>query len=179
VSYVKQTGMTNNAAATAEGATKPTSSVAVARFQDWIGKITNLERVTDETIEDAPQFWALVQQDGVLGVSRKFEIELLAGVGLPGINGLLNRSVVAGGLNYPSGFLTPTVVTPVTNVVIGGAVGSGASEFHGGLADTRPEVHSPNGLHQGHGGGRGSVAGGHRHSRDLLLRAGCHGAESH
>jgi HK97 family phage major capsid protein len=126
VSYVKQTGMTNNAAATAEGATKPTSSVAVARFQDWIGKITNLERVTDETIEDAPQFWALVQQDGVLGVSRKFEIELLAGVGLPGINGLLNRSVVAGGLNYPSGFLTPTVVTPVTNVVIGGAVGSGA-----------------------------------------------------
>lgn len=127
VSYVKQTGMVNNAAATAEGATKPTSSVSVARYQDWIGKITNLERVTDETIEDAPQFWALVQQDGVLGVSRKFEVELLAGVGLPGINGLLNRSVVAGGLNYPSGFLTPTVVTPVTNVVIGGAAGSGAA----------------------------------------------------
>jgi hypothetical protein len=69
VSYVKQTGMTNNAAATPEGATKPTSSVAVARYSDTIGKITNLERVTDETIEDAPQFWALVQQDGVLGVS--------------------------------------------------------------------------------------------------------------
>lgn len=127
VSYVKQTGMTNNAAATPEGATKPTSSVAVARFTDTIGKITNLERVTDETIEDAPQFWALVQQDGVLGVSRKFEVELLAGTGMPGINGLLNRNAPAGGLAYPSGFLTPTVVTPVTNIVIGGGVGSGAS----------------------------------------------------
>lgn len=127
VSYVKQTAMTNNAAATPEGATKPTSSVAVARYTDTIGKITNLERVTDETIEDAPQFWALVQQDGVLGVTRKFEVELLAGTGLPGINGLLNRNAPAGGLSYPSGFLLPTVVTPVTNVVIGGGVGSGAS----------------------------------------------------
>jgi HK97 family phage major capsid protein len=127
VSYVKQTGMTNNAAATPEGATKPTSSVAVARYTDTIGKITNLERVTDETIEDAPQFWALVQQDGVLGVSRKFEVELLAGTGMPGINGLLNRNEAAGGLAYPSGFLAPTVVTPVTAVVIGGGVGSGAT----------------------------------------------------
>lgn len=127
VSYVKQTGMTNNAAATPEGATKPTSSVAVARYTDTIGKITNLERVTDETIEDAPQFWALVQQDGVLGVSRKFEVELLAGTGMPGINGLLNRNAPAGGLAYPSGFLAPTVVTPVTAVVIGGGLGSGAS----------------------------------------------------
>jgi HK97 family phage major capsid protein len=127
VSYVKQTGMTNNAAPTPEGATKPTSSIAVARYTDTIGKITNLERVTDETIEDAPQFWALVQQDGVLGVSRQFEVELLAGVGLPGINGLLNRNAPAGGLSYPSGFLQPTVVTAVTNVVIGGQVGSGAT----------------------------------------------------
>jgi HK97 family phage major capsid protein len=127
VSYVKQTGMTNNAAATPEGATKPTSSIAVARYTDTIGKITNLERVTDETIEDAPQFWALVQQDGVLGVTRKFEVELLAGTGMPGILGLLTRNAPAAGLSYPSGFLAPTVVTPVTNVVIGGGVGSGAS----------------------------------------------------
>lgn len=127
VSYVKQTAMNNNAAATPEGATKPTSSVAVARYTDTIGKITNLERVTDETIEDAPQFWALVQQDGVLGVSRRFEVELLAGTGLPGINGLLNRNAPAGGLSYPSGFLAPTVVTAVTNVSIGGGVGSGTT----------------------------------------------------
>lgn len=127
VSYVKQTAMNNNAAATPEGATKPTSSVAVARYSDTIGKITNLERVTDETIEDAPQFWALVQQDGVLGVSRKFEVELLAGVGLPGILGLLTRNAPGAGLSYPSGFLIPTTVTPVTNVSIGGGVGSGTS----------------------------------------------------
>lgn len=127
VSYVKQSAITNNAAATPEGATKPTSSIAVVRYTDNIGKITNLERVTDETIEDAPQFWALVQQDGVLGVSRKFEVELLAGTGLPGINGLLNRNAPAGGLSYPSGFLRPATVTAVTSVVIGGATGSGAA----------------------------------------------------
>lgn len=127
VSYVKQTAFNNNAAPTPEGATKPTSSIGVTRYSDTIGKITNLERVTDETIEDAPQFWALVQQDGVLGVSRRFEVELLAGTGMPGINGLLNRNAAAGGLSYPSGFLVPATVTAVTNVVIGGAAGSGSA----------------------------------------------------
>lgn len=127
VSFVKQTAMTNNAAAVPEGATKPTSTIAVKRFSDEVGKIANLERVTDETIQDAPQFWSLVQQDGIMGVGRKSEIELLAGVGLPGINGILNRHAVSSALSYPSGFNTPTTVAAVTNLVIGGAVGSGAA----------------------------------------------------
>jgi HK97 family phage major capsid protein len=124
--YVKETAYNNNAAATPEGATKPTSSSGVTRYTEQVGKITNLERVTDEMIQDAPYFWALVQRRGVQGVGRKEEIELLAGTGMPGINGLLNRSAPGSGLSYPSGFLTPTTVTAITNLVIGGAVGSGA-----------------------------------------------------
>lgn len=125
VSYVREETFTNNAAAVPEGATKPTSQSGVKRYSEQIGKIANLERVTDEMIQDAPYFWALVQRRGVFGVTRKEEIELLVGTGMPGINGLYNRSVAAGGLSYPAGFNTPTVVTPVTNVVIGGAPGAG------------------------------------------------------
>ncbi len=124
--YVKETAYNNNAAATPEGATKPTSSSAVARYTEQVGKITNLERVTDEMIQDAPYFWALVQKRGVQGVGRKEEVELLAGTGMPGINGLLNRSAPGSNLSYPSGFLTPTTVTAISNLVIGGAAGAGA-----------------------------------------------------
>lgn len=125
VSYVREETFVNNAAAVPEGATKPTSSSGVKRYSEQIGKIANLERVTDEMISDAPYFWALVQRRGVFGVTRKEEIELLCGTGMPGINGLYNRSVASAGLSFPSGFNTPTVVTPVTNVVIGGAPGTG------------------------------------------------------
>ena len=124
VSYVKETAFTNAAAAVPEGATKPTSSSAVQRYSEQVGKLANLERVTDEMIQDAPYFWSLVQRRGVFGLGRKEEIELLCGLGMPGINGLYNRSV-AGSFSYPSGFNTPTVVTPVTNVVVGGAPGAG------------------------------------------------------
>ena len=124
VSYVREETFTNNAAAVPEGATKPTSMSGVKRYSEQIGKIANLERVTDEMIQDAPYFWALVQRRGVFGVTRKEEIELLCGTGMPGINGLYNRSV-AGTNSFPSGFNTPSVVTPVTNVVIGGAPGAG------------------------------------------------------
>jgi len=124
VSYVREETFTNNAATVPEGATKPTSGSGVKRYSEQVGKIANLERVTDEMIQDAPYFWALVQRRGVFGVTRKEEIELLCGSGMPGVNGLYNRST---GTNqsFPTGFNTPTVVTPVTNVVVGGAPGAG------------------------------------------------------
>lgn len=126
VTYVKETAGTYGAAGVPEGATKPTSTDAVERFSETIGKIANLKRVTDELIQDAPLFWALVQNRGVQGVTRKEEVELLAGAGLPGVNGLLQRSAT-GATGYPSGFTAEEVVVPVANLVIGGAKGSGAS----------------------------------------------------
>lgn len=112
VSYVKESAWTNNAAAVNEGATKPTSTNAVTRLTEQLGKIAHLSHVTDELIQDAPYFWALVQNRLAQGVVRKEEIELLAGSGYPGVNGLLNRT---------TGFTKPQTITAVTNLVIPGA----------------------------------------------------------
>jgi len=127
VTYVKEDVWNNAAAPTPEAATKPTSSHGLKRYTETIGKITNLERVTDELIQDAPLFWALIQRRGVQGVSRKEEVNMLAGTGMPGINGLLNRTAVVANSTYPTGFNAPTVVAAITNLAIGNAVGAGAS----------------------------------------------------
>src|SRR5438128_10720440 len=120
VSYVRESSWTNNAAAVNEGATKPTSTNALARLTEQLGKIANLARVTDELIQDAPYFWALIQARLGQGVIRKEEIELLAGSGYPGVNGLLNRT---------TGFTKPQSITAVTNLVIptAGTAGIGAA----------------------------------------------------
>ncbi|MGZ6800653.1 MAG: phage major capsid protein [Mycobacteriaceae bacterium] len=109
VTYVREASWTNNAAAVAEGATKPTSTHSLQRYTEQVGKIANLERVTDELIQDAGMVWSLIQQRLVQGVQRKEEVELLAGSGYPGVNGLLNRS---------AGFTAPQTVTAVTNLVV-------------------------------------------------------------
>jgi HK97 family phage major capsid protein len=120
VTYVREASWTNNAAATLEGATKPTSSHSLQRYTEQVGKIANLERATDELIQDAGMVWSLIQQRLVMGVQRKEEVELLAGSGYPGVNGILNRS---------GGFTAPQTVTAVTNLVVpaSGTAGVGAA----------------------------------------------------
>ena len=108
VTYVRESTWTNNAAATPEGATKPTSTHSFTRYTEQVGKIANLERATDEMIQDAAYIWSLIQQRCVQGVQRKDEIELVAGAGMPGVNGLLNRT---------AGFTAPQTVTAITNLV--------------------------------------------------------------
>lgn len=109
VTYVREASWTNAAAATWEGQTKPTSSHSLQRYQEMLGKIANLERVTDELIQDAGLVWSLIQQRLVMGVQRKEEVELLAGSGMPGVNGILNRT---------AGFTAPQTITAITNLVV-------------------------------------------------------------
>jgi HK97 family phage major capsid protein len=120
VTYVVEQAWTNAAAATGEGATKPTSTHALDRQTEQIGKIANLERTTDEMIQDAAYVWGLFQRRLVMGVQRRTEVELLAGSGYPGVNGLLNRS---------ASFTNAANVTALPNVAIppfiGGPFGSG------------------------------------------------------
>jgi HK97 family phage major capsid protein len=119
VTYVREASWTNSAAAVNEGATKPTSTSSFTRYTEQIGKIANLSRVTDELIQDAAYVWALIQRRLVQGVQRKEEVELLAGSGYPGCNGLLNRS---------TGFTQFAAQTAVTSLVIpaSGTAGLGA-----------------------------------------------------
>lgn len=109
VTYVTESTWTNAAAATGEGQTKPTSTHTLARQTEQVGKIANLERTTDEMVADAAYVWALFQRRLVMGVQRRTEVELLAGSGYPGVNGLLGRS---------ASFTTGQTVTPLTNLAI-------------------------------------------------------------
>ncbi|TDH48498.1 phage major capsid protein [Mycobacterium eburneum] len=109
VSYVRETAWTNNAAATWEGSTFPTSTNTIERYTEQVGKVTNISRVTDEEIQDSNYFWALVQKRTTMAVTRQEEVQLLAGAGMPGVDGLLNRS---------GGFTQPQTVSALTNVQI-------------------------------------------------------------
>jgi HK97 family phage major capsid protein len=129
VTYVRESTWTNNAAATLEGATKPTSTHTFTRYTEQVGKIANLERATDEMIQDAGYIWSLIQQRCVQGVQRKEEIELVAGSGYPGVNGLLNRS---------GGFTAPQTVTAITNLVWPAAGTSGIGAGTDTVASVTP-----------------------------------------
>lgn len=107
VTYVRESTWNDNAAAVAEGATKPTSTHSFQRYTVQVGKIANLERVTDELIQDAGLVWSLIQQRLVMGVQRKEEIELVAGAGYPGVGGLLS---------FAGSFQAPQTVTAITNL---------------------------------------------------------------
>lgn len=119
VTYVREASWTNNTAAVKEGETKPTSTNSLTRYTETVGKVAALARVTDELISDSPYFWSLIQNRLAQGVIRKEEVELLAGSGTPGVNGLLNRT---------TGFTKPQTITAVSNLVIPGSstVGVGA-----------------------------------------------------
>lgn len=109
VSYVRETAWTNNAAGTWEGSTFPTSTNAIERYTEQVGKVTNISRVTDEEIQDSNYFWALVQKRTTMAVTRQEEVQLLAGAGMPGVDGLLNRS---------TGFTQPQTLSALTNVQV-------------------------------------------------------------
>lgn len=109
VSYVRETAWTNNAAATYEGATFPTSTNTIERYTEQVGKVTNISRVTDEEIQDSNYFWALVQKRTTMAVTRQEEVQLLAGSGYPGVDGLLNRS---------GGFTTAQTLSALSNVQV-------------------------------------------------------------
>lgn len=120
ITYVTEDTWTNAAAATGEAATKPTSSHALSRHTEQVGKVANLERTTDEMIQDAAYVWALFQRRLVMGVQRRTEVELLAGSGYPGVNGLLGRS---------TSFTKPDTVSALSDVpippTVGGPFGAG------------------------------------------------------
>lgn len=92
ISYLTEASATNNAAQTAEGGTYPFSGNTFSRVYEQVGKITNAITITDEALADAPEMFNFVQGRLIEGIQRKEEVQLLAGGGVPGVNGLLHRS---------------------------------------------------------------------------------------
>ena len=107
LSYLTESVATNNANSVAENALYPFSSEQFSRVYEQIGKIANAATLTDEVVADAPQLFSFVTGRLLEGIQRQEEVQILAGGGYPGVNGLLNRS---------TGFTKPQTITAVTNV---------------------------------------------------------------
>lgn len=92
LTYLYEKNLALNAESVAEGGPYPFSSSQFDRHTEEIGKIANAGEVTDELIKDAPFLWNFLQTRVIDGVQRQEEVQLLAGGGYPGVNGLLNRA---------------------------------------------------------------------------------------
>jgi HK97 family phage major capsid protein len=81
VDYAKQTTRTNNAAVTAEGATKPTSAYAWTIVNAPVRVVAHLAKLTRQAIDDAVQLQGEVEQEMRYGLKFAEEVELLTGDG--------------------------------------------------------------------------------------------------
>jgi len=82
-------------ATVAEGAKKPYSDDTFVRLTEQLGKIATLAKLTNEILEDASAIQSFLSARLVNAVGRKEQSELLNGVGLPGVSGLLGRAGLA------------------------------------------------------------------------------------
>lgn len=126
VTYLVESTANFNAAATPEAGAYPFSSEEFSRVYEQIGKITNAAQVTDEIVRDAPFLFNFLQSRLIEGIQRQEEVQLLAGAGYPGVNGLLNRSsgfTVSSGTGATSGTGT-NVVFPAAGTPGVGSTGA-------------------------------------------------------
>jgi HK97 family phage major capsid protein len=93
ITYFKETTATNAAAAVAEGAAKPESTLIFALQSDLVRKIANWLPVTEEMLEDADQIRSYIDMRLRLFVALAEEDQLLNGSGVaPNIQGILQRT---------------------------------------------------------------------------------------
>lgn len=122
LSYLVEATANFQAAAVAEGGLYPFSSGTFSRVYEQIGKIANAMEFSDEVLRDAPQLYSFLQSRLIEGIQRQEEVQLLAGGGVPGVNGLLNRSsgfTIGAGM---SGLTATNVQIPAASTAGVGAV---------------------------------------------------------
>lgn len=93
ITYMKETTFTNAAAAVAEGAVKPESTLVFDQVTDLVQNIAHWLPVTEQMLEDVAQIRSYIDARLRLGVELTEEDQLLNGDGTPpNISGILDRS---------------------------------------------------------------------------------------
>ncbi|HXG57076.1 MAG TPA: phage major capsid protein [Vicinamibacterales bacterium] len=96
VTYMKQTTFTNAAAAVAEAALKPESTLAFDAVTDLVVKLAHWLPRSDEILGDVPQRRSFVDAELRRGVELTLDDQLLNGSGTaPNMRGILNRTGLA------------------------------------------------------------------------------------
>lgn len=91
--YMKESSVTNAAAAVAEGAAKPASDLNYTQTTETFHKIANYLKIVDEMLQDVPYVQSQVSGRLVYFVQQTEEAQLLSGAGTgANVTGILNRS---------------------------------------------------------------------------------------
>jgi hypothetical protein len=91
--WYEETLFGDNAAATAEGGTKPETSLGMTLQTQPVVKIAVMLPITDEQLQDVPQVRSYIDQRLTLMIKRAEEVELLGGSGVsPHLMGFHNKS---------------------------------------------------------------------------------------
>lgn len=105
ITYMKQTGFTNNAAPVAEGTRKPESTLTLAQVTTTVVKLAHFMKASSEILNDYPQMQSII--DGQLSYGLKLieEGQLLKGSGVGNnLNGIYTQATAYA---TPSGAIAP------------------------------------------------------------------------
>jgi HK97 family phage major capsid protein len=119
VRYLKETVATNAAAAVAEGAAKPASTLNFAAVDEPVRKIATTIKVTDEMFQDVPQIQSYINNRLMLFVRIATEAALLTGAGAPSLTGFLNRSGLTAAQAIGTDTAPDAIYKEITKIRIG------------------------------------------------------------
>jgi len=109
ISYMKQTGYTNNAAPVVEGTRKPESTLVMALTTANVIKLAHFMKASTEILADFPALQSMIDGQLVYGLDYVEELQLLKGSGAANnLNGIYTQATA-----YAAAF-TPTA--PATNI---------------------------------------------------------------
>lgn len=118
VTYVVESAFNDNTAAVAEKGQKPQLDLTLARRQDNVSKIANISKVTDEMVQDVPQFQAYLTNRMIFGVKRAEETQVLNGNGTsPNLQGVLNRTGLAAPIATSASLTAAKAVNGIFNMI--------------------------------------------------------------
>jgi HK97 family phage major capsid protein len=96
ISYLRETAFTNAAAVVAEGAAKPYSDKTFAAVIAPITTIATLFKVSKQSYEDVPGLGAQIESNGIYGVQKAEDNQLLNGSGVaPQLQGFMTVAAAA------------------------------------------------------------------------------------